>query len=280
MVEQLELRSGARAAFLCANPQDKVKAVHALWGEHAGLPLDTTAIFDTGVSPGRPVKPELVLPRDVPRRSPYTPDGHAALVHSITHIEFNAINLALDAAWRFAGMPPDYYRNWLQVAFEEAHHFTLLNEHLAAHGYAYGDFPAHDGLWTMAENTRNDVTARMALVPRTLEARGLDATPLIQTKLRKVGSAAALQAVDILEIILREEVGHVSIGNHWYHWLCARDGHDSAAFHKQASALFGGPALKPPFNLEARKRAGFSQQELDALPSGKPQIEKAVPGTV
>lgn len=169
-------------------------------------------------------------------------------------------------------MPPDYYRDWLQVAFEEAKHFTLLNEHLKAQGYTYGDFPAHDGLWTMAENTRHDVTARMALVPRTLEARGLDATPIIQAKLRKVGTVAALQAVDILDIILFEEVGHVAIGNHWYHWLCQRNGLDPIAFHAQASAQSGGPSLKPPFNLEARKRAGFSQQELDALPANPSQI--------
>jgi uncharacterized ferritin-like protein (DUF455 family) len=190
-----------------------------------------------------------------------------ALIHSIAHIEFNAINLALDAAWRFAGMPADYYRDWLRVAFEESQHYTLLADHLATLGCAYGDFPAHDGLWTMAENTRHDVVARMALVPRTLEARGLDATPIIQAKLRKVGSVPAIQAVAILDTILREEVGHVAIGNHWYHWLCARDGLDSASFHSRAARLHGGPGLKPPFNLAARKLAGFTQAELDALPT-------------
>jgi len=267
----VELRHGARTAFLCADPYEKVQLVQALWAQRNAAPLDTACSFDTQVSPGRPARPLLVLPRDVPRRSPYTADGHAALVHSITHIEFNAINLALDAAWRFAGMPADYYDNWMQVAFEEAKHFSLLNAHLQHQGYAYGDFVAHDGLWTMAENTRHDVTARMALVPRTLEARGLDATPIIQAKLRKVGSPAALQAVAILDIILLEEVGHVAFGNHWYHWLCERQGLDQATFYAQASAQFGGPALKPPFNLEARKRAGFSQRELDALPASVPQ---------
>jgi uncharacterized ferritin-like protein (DUF455 family) len=156
------------------------------------------------------------------------------------------------------------------VALEESQHFTLLTDHLASLGYAYGDFPAHDGLWTMAENTRHDVTARMALVPRTLEARGLDATPIIQAKLRRVASPAALQAVAILDTILREEVGHVAIGNHWYHWLCARDGLASASFYTEASKRYGGPSLKPPFNLAARKLAGFTQQELDALPTLAP----------
>jgi uncharacterized ferritin-like protein (DUF455 family) len=188
-------------------------------------------------------------------------------VHSIAHIEFNAINLALDATWRFAGMPDAFYSDWLRVAFEESQHFTLLSDHLTTLGYAYGDFPAHDGLWTMAENTRQDVVARMALVPRTLEARGLDATPIIQTKLRKVGSGPALQMVEILDTILREEVGHVAIGNHWYRFLCARDGFDSTSFYRQAASQHGGPNLKPPFNLAARKLAGFTQEELDALPT-------------
>jgi uncharacterized ferritin-like protein (DUF455 family) len=266
----MELRRGALAAFCCAEPADKVAAVRHLWEQRATLAIDTGRIFDAPPQPGRPPKPVLVQPKEVPRRSPFTPEGHAALLHSIAHIEFNAINLALDAAWRFAEMPPDYYRDWLRVAFEEAQHFSLLRDHLANLGYRYGDFLAHDGLWTMAENTRFDVAARMALVPRTLEARGLDATPIIQAKLRKVGTASALEAVQILDTILREEVGHVAIGNHWYHWLCQRDGLDSAGFHRQMAQAHGGPSLKPPFNLAARKQAGFSQAELDALPAGPP----------
>ena len=205
-------------------------------------------------------------PQHVPRRSPFTLEGHCALIHSIAHIEFNAINLALDAVWRFANMPAAYYQDWLRVAHEEAKHFTLLSEHLLQQGHAYGDFVAHDGLWTMCENTRHDVTARMALVPRTLEARGLDATPIIQAKLRKVGTPRALEAVAILDIILSEEEGHVAIGNHWYHWLCRRDQQDPMAFYATIAAQHGAPRLKPPFNLAARKRAGFTQAEIDALP--------------
>ena len=262
----MELRRGALAAFTLSEPAQKVAAVQALWEQRGALAIDAACLLPVPEQPGRPPRPLLVLPKEVPRRSPYTPLGHASLVHSIAHIEFNAINLALDAIWRFAGMPGPYYRDWLQVALEESQHYSLLAAHLAGLGFAYGDFPAHDGLWTMAENTRHDVAARMALVPRTLEARGLDATPIIQGKLRRVATPAALQAVEILDTILREEVGHVAIGNHWYHWLCQRDGLDSASFHAEMALQHGGPSLKPPFNLVARKQAGFTQAELDALP--------------
>lgn len=187
-------------------------------------------------------------------------------MHSIAHIEFNAINLALDAVWRFADMPRAYYLDWLGVAQEEAKHFDLLRAHLQEEGHDYGDFVAHDGLWTKCEATRLDVVARMALVPRTLEARGLDATPIIQAKLRRVGTPRALAAVGILDVILAEEVGHVAIGNHWYHWLCQRDALDPLAFYAQAAQRHGAPRLKPPFNLTARKLAGFSDAEISALP--------------
>jgi uncharacterized ferritin-like protein (DUF455 family) len=188
-------------------------------------------------------------------------------MHSIAHIEFNAINLALDAVWRFANMPPQYYRDWLRVAQEEAKHFSLLRDHLATLGYDYGDFLAHDGLWTLCAATQDDVTARMALVPRTLEARGLDATPIIQTKLRKVATLQARAAVEILALILEEEVGHVAIGNHWYHWLCKQHGLDPNTFYTQVSVAHSAPKLKPPFNLAARRLAGFTENEIQALPS-------------
>ncbi len=229
--------------------------------------LDCEAQLAYAGSPGRPQRPELVHPQQVPRRSPFTAEGHNALLHSIAHIEFNAINLALDAIWRFAGMPAAYYRDWLQVAQEEAKHFALLRQHLLEQGHDYGDFVAHDGMWTMCENTRHDVTTRMALVPRTMEARGLDATPIIQAKLRKVGTPRALAAVEILAVILAEEVGHVAIGNHWYHWLCQREGLDPTAFYAQVAAQHGAPRLKPPFNLLARKLAGFTDAEIASLPS-------------
>ena len=161
-------------------------------------------------------------------------------------------------------MPEAFYRDWLRVAAEEALHFTLLAGHLATLGHAYGDFDAHDGLWTMTQRTAHDITARMALVPRTLEARGLDATPPMQARLRKAGDDAA---VAILDVILRDEVGHVAIGNHWYRWLCARDGLDALAHYELLAARHGAPRLRGPFNLEARARAGFTADELAALQS-------------
>ena len=162
-------------------------------------------------------------------------------------------------------MPPDFYRDWMRVAFEEAQHFTLLRDHLQTLGHHYGDFPAHDGLWEMCEKTRDDIVARMALVPRTLEARGLDATPLIQARLRKVGTPDALTACDLLDIILHDEIGHVTIGNHWYHWLCERDGLDPVAHYSVLVQRHRAPRLRPPFNETARRQAGFSAQELDYL---------------
>lgn len=210
--------------------------------------------------PGRPRRPELVPPREVgPRRSPHTELGRATLIHALSHIEFNAINLALDAVWRFADMPPAYYRDWLRVADEEALHFTLLADHLATLGHAYGDFPAHNSLWEMADKTAGDVLARMALVPRTLEARGLDASPAVRARLAAAGDHAAAA---ILDIILRDEVGHVAIGNRWFRWLCAARGLDPVSSYAELAAHHGAPRLKPPFNLPARRAAGFDDDEL------------------
>ena len=184
------------------------------------------------------------------------------LLHAIAHIEFNAINLALDAVWRFGGMPTGYYLDWTLVAAEEARHFRLLREHLLRQGHDYGDFPAHQGLWTMCEKTSHDLLARMALVPRTLEARGLDATPQIQAKLRQVGTPDALAAVAILDVILHDEVGHVAIGNHWYRWLCERAGLNPETHYGVLVKQYEAPRLKPPFNEAARRQAGFTDNEL------------------
>ncbi len=169
-------------------------------------------------------------------------------------------------------MPLAYYRDWLRVAVEESRHFMLLRNHLREHGCDYGDHVAHDGLWTMCENTRHNLTARMALVPRTLEARGLDATPIIQAKLRKVGTLSALAASAILDTILTEEVGHVAIGNRWYHWLCERDHLDPLNFYAKVAKQYNAPKLKPPFNLGARRLAGFTESEISALPKHEPNI--------
>ena len=225
--------------------------------------------------PGRPARPELRHHTAVARRSPATPEGRAVLIHAIAHIEFNAINLALDAIWRFDGMPEQYYHDWLLVAAEEAKHFRLLRDHLRQyHEQDYGDHPAHQGLWTMCEKTAGDITARMALVPRTLEARGLDATPQIQNKLRNTHAPDALAAVGILDIILREEVGHVAIGNHWYRWLCEQQGLDPEPLYLELTARYEAPRLRPPFNeklaarqdSQIRRSPGCSKSEFWARP--------------
>lgn len=258
------LRQRALQVLCLRDPADKAAQARALAADaQAGLDIgcDEPLTPLPGL-PGRPERPRLVPPAEVPRRSPHTVTGRAALLHAIAHIEFNAINLALDAVWRFPGLPAAYYRDWLRVAGEEALHFSLLREHLRSLGHDYGDFEAHDGLWAMADKTREDIVARMALVPRTLEARGLDATPLIQSKLAKAGDA---RAVEILDIILRDEVGHVAIGNHWYRWLCEREGLDPIVHYETLTERHGAPRLKPPFNLGARRRAGFTQAELDRL---------------
>ena len=262
----MELRQRALEAFNTTDPWQKAAQTRSLHNMASSLELDCAQVLVAPQEPGRPVLPPLVHPQDVPRRSPYTAEGHCALMHAIAHIEFNAINLALDAVWRFQGMPAQYYADWLLVAAEEANHFSLLSTHLQAQGHHYGDFVAHDGLWTVCHSTRHDIVARMALVPRTLEARGLDATPIIQAKLRKVGTPPALQAVEILDTVLAEEVGHVAIGNHWYHWLCLRDGLDPHSFYAEVALLHKAPKLKPPFNVTARRAAGFSELELMNLP--------------
>jgi uncharacterized ferritin-like protein (DUF455 family) len=258
----MELRRRALEVLCIADPAAKAAAVRGLFAEPT-LTVDTAAVLrHDGPLPGRGPRPRLVPATEVPRRSPFTPEGRAALLHAVAHIEKNAIDLALDAVWRFAGLPPDYYRDWLRVAAEEAHHFTLLREHLLSLGHDYGDFDAHDGLWTMVEKTRGDVVARMALVPRTLEARGLDATPPMQDKLRRAGDH---RAVAILGVILHDEVGHVAIGNRWYRWLCERDGLDPLEHTARVAALHGAPRLRPPFNVDARRAAGFSADEIAAL---------------
>ncbi|OWQ90921.1 hypothetical protein CDN99_12240 [Roseateles aquatilis] len=264
----MELRTRALQVLLIPDPQAKAQAareLHAAAADRDAAPLDAAARLTPDTDPpGRPARPRLVEAVQVASRSPFTVDGRAALLHAIAHIEFNAINLALDAVWRFPGMPRDFYFDWLQVAAEEALHFTLLDEHLRAHGRQYGDFDAHDGLWSMARRTEGDVLARMALVPRTLEARGLDATPPLQAKFAKGGDA---RAVEILAIILRDEVGHVRIGNRWYRHLCRERGLDPVALYPELVERFEAPRLRPPFNVEARAAAGFSDEEIAYLSS-------------
>jgi len=214
--------------------------------------------------PGRPRQPRLVAPKNLHRRSLHSPEGHAALIHALVHIEFNAINLALDAAYRFRDMPDAYYDDWLQVADEEAYHFQLMREHLQSLGYDYGDFDAHNGLWEMAQKTAHDPLVRMALVPRVLEARGLDVTPGIMKKLADHGDHGA---VAVLEIIFRDEIGHVEIGTRWFRYLCEqRNMEPDATFCSLFEQHMGTSAgKKSGLHRSAREAAGFSENELNYL---------------
>lgn len=259
------LRTLALQALTLTNAEHKCEAVAQLWQQwSAGLiAIEPQRALKTDANiPGRPATPVLVPPGQVQRRAMHTAEGRAALIHALAHIEFNAINLALDAVWRFTDMPPAYYADWLKVAKEEAYHFGLLQAHLQHLGYTYGDFNGHNSLWEMVEKTQSDVLARMALVPRTLEARGLDATPPLKQKLLQAGDHAA---ADILDIILRDEIGHVAIGNRWFHAICTQRQLEPLATFRTLCQQYQAPQLKPPFNLQARMEAGFSAQELDYL---------------
>lgn len=264
------VESEALAALMIADPAQKsvaVRALRAAWiaGE---LPRAGKAIVSGPVlEPGRPVRPQMVSPDAVPRRSPGSREGYAALLHAVAHIEFNAINLALDCAARFWERPDAFIDDWLRVAEEEAYHFGLVCERLAAAGFAYGDFPAHNGLWDMCCDTAHDFLARMALVPRLLEARGLDATPPMIEKLLKSGDA---DTVAVLHIILRDEIGHVAIGDRWFRLACAERGLEPEAAYREQIIRFDAPWPKPPFNTAARLDAGFTQAELDQLANDRP----------
>jgi uncharacterized ferritin-like protein (DUF455 family) len=259
------LFDAARACLDAASPEDKI-----------GLTLAAAAAFGRGElalpeaasppepirMPGRPAQPRLVHPRELPRRGFGTNEGRAAFIHAVAHIEFNAIDLAWDAVYRFRGLPAEFYADWVSVANDEARHFVMLRERLQQLGHDYGDFDAHNGLWEMAEKTAHDGLARMALVPRVLEARGLDVTPGMIVKLRSLDDHAT---ADILEVILREEVGHVAAGSRWFRWYCERAGVEPRTRFRELLAQYARPVLYGPFNLEARSAAGFDADELAQL---------------
>ena len=265
----------ARECIDCADPARKLTltaAAHQALREGRALLADDDASPQVITAPGRPQRPRLVSPRELPRRGLGTPDGRAALVHAVAHIQFNAINLAWDAVYRFRGLPDGYYRDWAAIAADEARHYAMLGARLAELGHAYGDFDAHDGLWQMAEATADSVLARMALVPRVLEARGLDVTPGMIARLRAVGDDAT---ADILAVILREEVAHVAAGSRWFRWCCVREGLDPESTFMHLLAEHGCAGLKGPFNLDARRAAGFSEAEMQRLvaPGQRPRSD-------
>lgn len=242
-----------------SDPGEKIELVNALATRFGAMDRNHDGAEVSLQNPGRPALPRLVPPRDLPQRGLGSVDGRAALLHAVTHIEFNAINLALDAAWRFRAMPANFIADWISVAVDEARHFSLLSARLEELGHRYGDFDAHDGLWAMAERTAGSVLARMALVPRVLEARGLDVTPGMIKRLRSLGDD---RSADILEIILAEEVRHVSIGSHWFAWCCERGQLDPDTTFIELIRGVGKGSIRGPFNLAARREAGFGDEEL------------------
>jgi uncharacterized ferritin-like protein (DUF455 family) len=252
-----------RAALVEADPRKKCALAAALEPSPAEFGRPAIHAAELAGIPGRPERPELVHPRDVVHRGLGTAAGRAAMVHAVAHIEFNAINLALDAALRFRELPCDFVRDWISVAQDEARHFGLLGARLEELGYHYGDFCAHNGLWEAAEKTSHDVLARMALVPRVLEARGLDVTPGIIHRFVEIGDAGT---VSVLRIILDEEVRHVAIGTHWFRWLCAKRGLEPNATFKRLLAEHG-MRVRLPLNRAARAAAGFDDEELDGVVS-------------
>lgn len=258
------LFAGAARCLAIRDADEKCAAVQELAAaDTAGNPdLDTDAPLAAPGLPGCPALPRLVDPARVPRRRLGSAAGRAAFVHAIAHIEFNAINLALDAVCRFRGMPRAYYSDWVSVAADEVRHFQLLAQRLRELGSAYGNLPAHGGLWDMAERTADSCLARMALVPRVLEARGLDVTPGMIARLRQIGDEATVAA---LEIILAEEIRHVAIGSQWFRYCCEREGLEpTETFLYLLETRYSG-MVRGPFNLDARLAAGFTAGELVAL---------------
>lgn len=262
------LRDGAARAIAAAKLDEKTflaQEAARRWFERS---LSLRSPLDRAVPerPGRPEFPVLVPPTQVKRRSLHTPHGRIALLHALAHIELNAIDLALDIVARFAAvqMPQSFYDGWMQVAFEEAKHFNLLSDRLHGLGAAYGDLPAHDGLWQAAHDTRNDLTTRLAVVPLILEARGLDVTPALKEKMLETGDT---ESAAILDIIYEDEKKHVAVGAKWFRFLCQRERRDpAAAFRDLVRANFRGP-LKPPFNDIARAEAGLTPSFYRSLSS-------------
>lgn len=257
------LADAARAVLECPDAAGKARTAHgvaALW--RAGdLTLGAGDMPDR---PRRPAKPTLLPPNAMPRRTFKGARGRFALLHALAHIELNAIDLAFDIAGRFAGedLPRRFFDDWIRVGDEEALHFTLVQGRLVAMGGAYGDLPAHDGLWQAAYETRTDLLARLALVPMVFEARGLDVTPAMIARLADAGD---LESADTLRLIYRDEQQHVAAGVRWFAHLCAARGIDGKrAFHALVRQYFRG-ALKPPFNTEARELAGFARAYYEPL---------------
>lgn len=255
------------AAFVClmeSDPALKASAVRRLQQDFTAgaLRVDASGVALPVPDPGRPARPALVERKHLAQRSVKELEGRLALAHALAHIEFNAINIGLDAVYRFRGLPEGFYVDWIRVAVEEASHFELLRAYLNDQGKDYGDYDAHDSLWEMVRRTDDDALIRMALVPRVLEARGLDVTPGMQARLREVGDE---RLVAILDVIYREEIGHVEIGTRWFRHLCAeRDLDPRATFRDLLSEYMAG-RIRGPYDELGRMHAGFTAEEMEDL---------------
>lgn len=266
------LAEAAREVLLCGDADAKARLAREVAARWRAGELAAGQTVPMPDRPNRPARPELRLPRDMPRRSFKGARGRIALLHSLAHIELNAIDLAFDLAGRFAGedMPDAFFDDWIGVGDDEARHFAMLQARLSAHDAAYGDLPAHDGLWQAAEETRHDLMARLAVVPMVLEARGLDVTPAMIARLEVAGDRESAQ---VLETIYTEEKTHVEAGTRWFAFLCGKRGlTPEAEFHRLVKKHFRG-ALKPPFNRPARDAArlppGFYEPLASTLPVAK-----------
>jgi len=267
----------ARLCLLLSDPDGKLAAVKALYQEWQSGSLSTEAIdLPDVVEAGFPDGIARVFPRKLPKRSFHTPQGRAALIHAVTHIEFSAINLALDAVFRFREMPPAFHDDWLRIAAEEVDHFILLRGRLRQLGHDYGDFPVHLGLWETALGTLHDPLVRMAIIPRMLEARGLDVNPGMMERFRQVGDETTAEA---LTVILRDEIGHVEAGSRWFHYLCAQRGLEPEETYFELLDRYMKGEVRCPLHKEARLQAGFSPAEIRRLETlcARPALTRKIP---
>lgn len=262
-----DIHAAAYTVLMESDPLSKCNAMHTLyqaWLNDKFTYIETDIKIERIQDPGRPQKPQLVSPKKLPKRSLHTDIGRIIFMHAIAHIEFNAINLALDAVYRFTHQPKAYYQDWLKVADDEARHFKLIYDYLQAHDCQYGDYPAHNGLWEMTEKTDHNILHRMALIPRVLEARGLDVSPSMIDKLRTVGD---VDAAKILNIIYQDEISHVETGSRWFYYHCQLANLDAEQTFIDIVNQYMHGKVRGPFNEAARLIAGFKQEELDRLNS-------------
>lgn len=248
----LNIGDAAIDVLKCTLPEEKVSRSH----RHAKAWKDGKLKHEFStvppVRPARPARPELLLPNDMPKRR-----NIIALLHAIAHIEFNAIDLAWDMVVRFGkDMPIAFTNDWVRVADDEARHFDMLQARLSSHNAVYGDLAAHDGLWQSAMDTAHDIKARIAIVPLVLEARGLDVTPAIIARLDK---SQDHESARVLRIIYDEEVSHVQAGHKWFNYLCTKENIEPKQTYQKLVRQFFKGQIKPPFNNEARSRAGFEE---------------------